>query len=112
MLTIFSQTCVWPTLFKKKFVYCGANRPPRKHIPEMKKDQDMNRGNIDWRMDRNVLAITKWVNNRAVYFISNIYDSNLLENTSRKQKDETALVIGDSKVNKDHNKPMGCVSKS
>ena len=65
-----------------------------KHISEIKKDENINRGDIDMRMHRNPLSITKLMDNRNVYFVSDTHDPSLLQKASRKQKNEITLEIG------------------
>ena len=74
------------------------------------KDKDINRNDIDLRMSRNALFISKWMDSQNVYFISNKHDPSLLEKTLRKQKNETTLGIGGTKVNKNCNKLMAYVA--
>ena len=78
----------------------------------MKKDKIMKRGDFDWRMDQNGLSITKWMDNKAVHFISNMHNPHISENTSRKNKDGSEIIIGGNLVNKDYNKHMGYVDKA
>ena len=108
----FSSIPLAYSLQGKKIGYCGTIRASRKHIPELKKDKTMERGDIDWRMAENGVSITKWMDNKAVYFVSNMHDPSIPETTTRKKKDGTQLIIGGSLVSKDYNKHMGYVDKA
>ena len=77
----------------------------------MKNEKSMKKGEIDWRMVENGLSITKWMDNKVIYFISNMHNPEKSESFSRKNKDGTEVVIGGSQVNNDYNKRMGYVDK-
>ena len=72
----------------------------------------MKRGKIDWRLEEHNLSITKWMDNKVVYFISNMHNPEKSEGVSRKTKDGTEVVIGENQVNKDYNKHMSNVDKA
>ena len=71
----------------------------------------MKREKIDWRLEENNLSITKWMDNKVVYFISNMHNPEKSEGVSRKTKDGTEVVIVGNQVNKDYNKHMGYVDR-
>lgn len=108
----FSTVPLANFLKEKETGYCGTIRSSRKHVLEMKKDKDMKRGDLDWRMDPSGVSITKWMDNKAVHFISNMHDPSLQENTTRKNKDGTTITVECNQVNKDYNKHMGYVDKA
>ena len=60
----------------------------------------MKRGEINWRMKENGLSIIKWMNNKVVYFMSNVHNPEKSESVSRKNKDGTEVVIGGNQVKK------------
>ena len=60
----------------------------------------MKRGQIDWRMKENGLSTTKWMNNKVVYFMSNMHNPEKSKILSRKNKDGTEVVIGGNQVKK------------
>ena len=92
--------------------YCGTIESSRKHVPEMKKDEDMKIGDLDWRIDPSGVSITKWMDNKAVQFVSNIRDPSLQENTTRKNKDRSTITVVCNQVNKDYNKHMCYVEEA
>ena len=108
----FSSVHLAYCLKKNQIGYCGTIRLTRKNIPNMKNEKIMKRGEIDWRMEENGLSITKWMDNKVVYFISNMHNPEKSESVSRKNKDGTEVVIGGNQVNKDYNKHMGYVDKA
>ena len=106
----FSSVHLAYCLKEKQVGYCRTIRSTRKNIPNMKNEKSMKGGKIDWRMEENGLSITKWMNNKVVYFISNMYNPEKSESVSRTNKDGT-LYWGKSSQ-KNYNKHMGYVDKA
>ena len=90
----FSSVHLAYCLKEKQLGYSGTIRSTRKNIPNMKNEKSMKRGEIDWRMEENDLSIAKWMDNKVVYFISNMHNPEKSESVSRKNKDRTKVVIG------------------
>ena len=78
----------------------------------MKNKKSIKRGEIDWRIEENGLSITKWMDNKVAYFISNTHNPEKSESVLRKNKDGTEVVIEGNQVNKDYNKHLGYVDKA
>lgn len=68
----FNSPSLQLKLLKKKFFACGTVRPDRKNMPtkQFQSDKAMKRGDIDHRSTKEIAAV-KWMDNRAVYMLSN-----------------------------------------
>ena len=71
----------------------------------------MNQGDFDWRMEPTGISVKKWIDNKVVYFISNMHNPLQEQYSNRRQKVKT-LPVGGTKVSKDYNKTMGYVEKA
>lgn len=65
----FSSVNLFYYLKQNLVSYCGTIQSNRKNMPELLADKLMKRGDFDWRMDLSGLSVTKWIDNRPVYFI-------------------------------------------
>ena len=64
----------------------GTVRSNRKHLPEMKKDKDMNRGDHQIKFCKNIACI-KWMDNKSVFLVgSNLEEIVSISNVQRRQK--------------------------
>lgn len=72
----------------------------------------MKQGDFDWRMEPTGISVTKWMDNKVVYFISNMHNPSQEQYSNRDQKDGTRLPVGGREVCKDYDKNMGCVDKA
>lgn len=108
----FSSIPLAKYLSEKGIGYCGTIRSNRKHIPDLTKDAGMKQGDSDWRMEPNGVSVTKWMDNKAVHFISNMHNPLEEKQTTRRQKDGTMRQVPGRKVGSDYNKNMGFVDKA
>ena len=108
----FSSIPLAKYLSEKDIGYCGTIRSNRKYIPDFTNDKSMKQGDSDWRMEPNGISMTKWMDNKAVYFISNMHNPSEEQQTTRRQKDGTLLPVPGRKISVDYNKNMGFVDKA
>lgn len=112
MLLIFSSVPLARYLSEKCTGYYGTMRAHGKHIPEFVDDKAMKKGNFEWRIDSTGISVTKWMDNRAVYFMSNIHNPSHEQQSNRRQKDGSLLPVVGTQVNTDYDKNMYCVDKA
>ena len=78
-----------PTLLLKLLemgIYAtGTVKANRKHMPAMKLDKEMKRGDHDWSSANNLTAI-KWMDNKSVILLSNYFDPRETQQIDRRVK--------------------------
>jgi len=71
-------------------------------------DKKMTRGNSDIKYSPNGVSFIKWMDNKAVHFISNFHESEIT-NVNRKNKDGSSVSVKCPTSVSDYNKYMGGV---
>ena len=73
-------------LFGDEIYATGTARSNRKHIPTLKADTQMKRGEHDWLACDIISAIEKWMDNRSVILLSNYNNQNVVQEINRRVK--------------------------
>ena len=80
-----------PTLLVKLLemgIYAtGTVRANRKHMPILKQDKEMSRGEHDW-FSANHLSVIKWMDNKSVILLSNYLNPKEMQQMIAGQKDQ------------------------
>lgn len=91
---------------------CGTARKGRKNTPiDIKEDNQLARGESDWRISKDGTVFIKWKDRKGVLFLSNHHNPEDIDTVSRKKKDGTSEEITCPKLVKDYNANMGFVDK-
>ena len=91
---------------------CGTIRSNRKGLPiDLKKDKEMERGDVDCRVSSDGLLVVKWMDNRSVLVASNFHATNIMS-VDRTQKDGSKKAFPCPIAIKDYNAFMGGVDKA
>ena len=103
-----------PTLIAKlldKGIYAaGTVKANRKHMPALKNDKQMKRGEHDWMACKEV-TVTKLMDNKPVLLLSNCHDSRVAQQIERRVKgSKEKLKISCPALIHDYNQYMGGVN--
>ncbi|XP_049955034.1 piggyBac transposable element-derived protein 4-like [Schistocerca serialis cubense] len=60
-------------LQQRNIYACGTVQPTRKHLPKLKTDKELSRGEFDWRVSNCGILYLKWKDKRAVHLLSNFH---------------------------------------
>jgi hypothetical protein len=90
---------------------CGTVRPNRKHLPQMKSDKELQRGEFDFKVTPQGISYFKWRDNRCVHLLSNFHGNESCT-LRRKEKDGSEKDVPAPKIVKDYNGFMGGVDKA
>lgn len=100
-------------LQRKQVYVCGTLQITRKFMPKkFKPDKEMERGDYQYRSTTTGITCLKWMDNKAVHFISNHHDPTKIVTAQRKQKDGTRITIPCPNLVKEYNAYMGFVDKA
>ncbi|KAL3225635.1 hypothetical protein MRX96_025673 [Rhipicephalus microplus] len=66
---------------------CGTVNASRKHLPNLKSDKMMKRGDTDYSVSNDKLCCLKWRDKRTVHLLSNFHDPADEVQVNRKEKD-------------------------
>lgn len=92
---------------------CGTVRKNRSRLPKNEKsDKKMGKGEYEFRTSNTGLRWIKWMDKKAVYFLSNYHDPSEATVVHRRQKDGSLLPIACPMVCADYNQHMGYVDYS
>ena len=72
-------------LFEDGIYATGTVRSNRKHMPTLKADKQMKRGEHDWLACDTISAI-KWMDNRSVIIVSNFHNPSVAQEINRRVK--------------------------
>ena len=72
-------------LFEDGIYATGTVRPNRKHMPTLKADKQMKRGEHDW-LAYDKISTTKWMVNRSVILLSNYHNPSVVQEINRRAK--------------------------
>ena len=72
-------------LFEDGIYATGTVRSNRKHMPTLKADKQMKRGEHDWLTCDTISAI-KWMDNRSVIIVSNYHNPSVAQEINRRVK--------------------------
>ena len=81
----FNSVLLIETLYEKGIMACGTVGSDRKHLPGFLVDRALTRGSMDMpvSLDQRVTAY-KWMDNKAVYLLSNLEQKREVCSTPRK----------------------------
>ena len=99
-------------LLSHKILCCGTLRLNKKYLPKnLATDKDLKRGDYDYRISKDGIAVYKWRNNRPVHMISNFHG---IEKTyvNRRNKDVSVTDVPRPEAIKDYNSYMRGVDKA
>ncbi|XP_043474432.1 piggyBac transposable element-derived protein 4-like [Leptopilina heterotoma] len=100
-------------LKKDKIFACGTVRQNRSRLPKSKvQDKQMKHGDSEFRTSNTGIRWVKWMDKKAVYFLSNYHDPRETASVNRKQKDGTLKPTSCPVMAFDYNKHMGYVDKA
>lgn len=89
---------------------CGTVRAVRKALP-VGLESDLDRGEADYRVSKDGLALFKWQDNKPVLVLSNFHGTEL-SSVHRTQKDGSKLELPCPLAVRDYNQNMGGVDKA
>ena len=69
----FTSPTLMAKLLENGIYGIGTVRANRKHMPTLKQDKQMKRGEHDWQACQS-LSATKWMDNKSVILLSNYHD--------------------------------------
>ena len=72
-------------LFEDGIYATGTVRPNRKHMPTLKADKQMKRGEHDW-LAYDTISTTKWMDNWSVILLSNYHNPSVVQEINRRAK--------------------------
>ena len=106
----FNSTTLVEKLFDRGTYCLGTVRSDRKHMPIMKKDKDIKRGDIDFQYANNVVAV-KWFDNCGVTMVGTyLEECNKVSTVTRRVKGQSANIpVPCPEIIKDYNSGMGGV---
>lgn len=71
----FNSYALQVDLREKQVYACGTVNASRKHLPELKADNKLQRGESDYRIsDNEMVSYMKWKDKRCVYLLTNFHD--------------------------------------
>lgn len=81
------------SLKKKNIFTCGTIRSNRKYLPDLLPDKSLKRGDFDYSVSNDNIALFKWMDNKPVYLISSLHSPNDTHAVKRKLKDGSTTMI-------------------
>ena len=72
-------------LFEDGIYAAGTIKSNRKHMPTLKADKQMKRGEHDW-LECDTISATKWMDNRSVILLSNYHNPSVVQEIKRRVK--------------------------
>lgn len=90
---------------------CGTVLFNRKHIPQMRSEKELKRGDTDWKVSDTGLSIFKWKDKRSVHLLSNYHDPQIFSTVRRKSRNGQIEDINCPRILLDYNMNMGFVDK-
>ena len=72
-------------LFEDGIYATGTVRSNRKHMPTLKADKHMKRGEYDW-LACDTISATKWMDNWSVILLSNYHNPSVVQEINRRVK--------------------------
>lgn len=91
---------------------CGTVRKNREKFPtQLKGDQSMKRGDLDWSISEDGIAAIKWKDKRVVNMASSYHDPRPVVQVVRKQKNGQSIEINCPVAVRNYNSNMNCVDK-
>ena len=96
-------------LFEDGIYATGTVRSNRKHMPTLKADKQMKRGEHDW-LACDTISTTKWMDNWSVILLSNCHHPNVVQEINRRVKGSKEKVkVSCPAVIREYNTYMGGV---
>ena len=96
-------------LFEDGIYATGTVRSNRKHMPTLKADKQMKRGEHDW-LACDTISATKWMDNRSVILLSNYHNPSVVQEINRRVKGSKEKVkVSCPAVIREYNTYMGGV---
>lgn len=90
---------------------CGTVNASRKHLPNLKSDKMMKRGDTDYSVSNDKLCCLKWRDKRTVHLLSNFHDPADEVQVNRKEKDGAITKVNCPAALQEYNKNMNFVDK-
>lgn len=96
-----------------KNVYaCGTVNFTRKHLPALKTDRQLKRGQYDYRVsDNQMVSYMKWKDKRSVFILTNFHDPRNKVHVTRTEKTGEKVEVPCPLALKDYNENMNFVDK-
>ncbi|CAK1591024.1 unnamed protein product [Parnassius mnemosyne] len=94
-----------------KILACGTVNVTRKHLPTLKEDTKLERGEHDYRVSDTNVTVMKWKDKRVVHLLSNYHDPQNVSTVIRKERNGDSNQIACPEVVKDYNANMNFVDK-
>ena len=105
----FTSPTLMAKLLENGIYGIGTVRANRKHMPTLKQDKQMKRGEHDWQACQS-LSATKWMDNKSVILLSNYHDPRSVRDIDRRVKGSKEKVkISCPTVIHEYNQHMGGV---
>ncbi|CAG4971155.1 unnamed protein product [Parnassius apollo] len=98
-------------LLNDKILACGTVNATRKHLPTLKEDTKLERGEHDYRVSDTNVTVMKWKDKRVVHLLSNYHDLRNVSTFIRKERNSDSNQIACPEVVKDYNANMNLVDK-
>ncbi|CAG4947572.1 unnamed protein product [Parnassius apollo] len=102
---------IWIDLLNDKILACGTVNATRKHLPTLKEDTKLERGEHDYRVSDTNVTVMKWKDKRVVHLLSNYHDSRNVSTVIRKERNGDSNQIACPELVKDYNANMNFVDK-
>ncbi|XP_047111975.1 piggyBac transposable element-derived protein 4-like [Schistocerca piceifrons] len=97
-------------LQQRNIYACGTVQPTRKHLPKLKTDKELSRGEFDWRVSNCGILYLKWKDKRAVHLLSNFHSPEVTTVT-RRERDGSRIELPCPQAVMDYNAHMNNVDK-
>lgn len=115
MDNFFSSCSLFENLMKDEKFACGTVKGNSKGLPEFmrknkKTEKGMARGEFQFGV-RNRTAAVKWMDRKAVCFLSTVHSPRKVSTVLRRQRNGTRIEVGCPEVVKAYNQTMGGVDK-
>lgn len=107
----FSTYSLLVELKIKKILACGTVQANRKHLPSLKEDRNLKRGEYDWRVSDTGVSFMKWKDKKSVHLISNFHNPADVTEVTRTCKDGSKEVVPCPVALKEYNEHMNSVDK-
>ncbi|MGH0142441.1 UNVERIFIED_CONTAM: hypothetical protein FKN15_021211 [Acipenser sinensis] len=91
---------------------CGTVRANRKHLPTLKSEKELKRGDSDFTVSSDGISCVRWKDKRTVTLLSTIHSPISISQVERKEEHGSVVQLPCPKMIKDYNKSMGCVDKA
>lgn len=80
-------------LLDKNIYACGTVQAYRKHLPELKNDREMERGNFDRKISDKGIIFMKWKDAKCVYLLSSCKNNDVTQVGRRAKDGSTTQVV-------------------